>query len=185
MLFNNPVLNRQQTFLVPLFTILTVVGAKLNIAIFEVPFTLQTLAVYSAGLYLGAIGGILSQLLYLFLGFFLPVFAGEAYGMDALFGKASSGFLLAFPLVAGLIGRLKPKQGCNWRHYVALQAGSLLLFTIGATWLYFYLGKWTVLETIQNGWLKFTPVDQLKIALVFGLFWGIRKMQLPSLKDPS
>ena len=59
------------------FALLAVLGAQVRIYLWEVPITLQTLAVYGSGLFLGWRNGTLSMLLYLTLGLFFPVFAGE------------------------------------------------------------------------------------------------------------
>lgn len=73
-----------------------------------VPITLQTLGVALAGLVLGPVRGFLAVLLYLIVGLIgLPVFAGWTGGV-AVLGKASAGYLLAFPLAAlaaGLLSR--------------------------------------------------------------------------------
>jgi biotin transport system substrate-specific component len=79
-----------------------------------VPITLQTLAVVLAGLVLGPWRGMLATLLYLAVGLAgLPVFASGVAG-PAVFGKASVGYLLAFPLGALLAG-LIAKLVVNWR----------------------------------------------------------------------
>jgi biotin transport system substrate-specific component len=79
-----------------------------------VPITLQTLAVVLAGLVLGPWRGMLATLLYIAVGLAgLPVFASGVAG-PAVFGKASVGYLLAFPLgalLAGAVARLV----VNWR----------------------------------------------------------------------
>lgn len=71
-----------------------------------VPITLQTFAVMLAGLVLGARLGFLAVLLYLVVGLAgLPVFSGFNAGIGVLAGP-SAGYLLSFPLAAGLIGAL-------------------------------------------------------------------------------
>ena len=47
------------------FALLTALGSQVRLYIWEVPFTLQTLAVYGSGLYLGARNGLLAELMYL------------------------------------------------------------------------------------------------------------------------
>ena len=77
----------------------------MRIYLWEVPFTLQTLVVYGSGLYLGWRNGFLSMLLYLMLGFFFPVFAGDTFGPAYLFGAVTAGYLLAYPISAAVIHR--------------------------------------------------------------------------------
>lgn len=95
-----------------------------------VPITLQTLAVVLAGLVLGPWRGFLATLLYLVVGLAgLPVFAQGVAG-PAVLGKASVGYLLAFPigaLVAGLISRAVVK----WRG--ARQYVGLFIAGVGAS----------------------------------------------------
>jgi len=153
----------QQLALILLFTFLTIVGAKLKVAVYEIPFTLQTLAVYSSGLFLGWRGGILSQLLYLALGIFLPVFAGDGAGWEYISGRASSGYLLAFPLVAGVVGCLSQRWPTFLGKLLAVECGSLLLFACGVSWLHVAVGHESWGESRQKGWLNLLPVDLLKV----------------------
>jgi biotin transport system substrate-specific component len=69
-----------------------------------VPITLQTFAVLLSGAVLGARRGFLAALLYLVVGAAgLPVFSGGAGGLG-VFSGPSVGYLVAFPLAAGLCG---------------------------------------------------------------------------------
>ena len=71
-----------------------------------VPITLQTFGVLLAGAVLGARRGFLAVLLYLVVGAAgLPVFSGGAGGLAVLAGP-TAGYLLGFPLAAGLCGFL-------------------------------------------------------------------------------
>jgi len=90
------------------FAMLTVLGGQLEFRIYlwEVPITLQTAAVYASGLYLGARNGLLAQLLYLTLGLFLPVFAGDGHGVDYFLGAVTAGYLVSYPLAAAAVGVL-------------------------------------------------------------------------------
>ena len=84
------------------FALLTVLGAQVRIYFWEIPFTLQTLAVYGSGLFLGWRGELLAQLLYIALGMFFPVFAGEGFGWAYLITAASTGYLIGYPLVRSI-----------------------------------------------------------------------------------
>ena len=71
-----------------------------------VPITLQTFGVLLAGAVLGAKRGFLAVLLYVIVGAAgLPIFSGGAAGLGVLAGP-SAGYLLGFPLAAGLCGFL-------------------------------------------------------------------------------
>lgn len=69
-----------------------------------VPITLQTFAVLLSGAVLGARRGFLAVLLYVAAGAAgLPIFSGGASGLAVLSGP-TAGYLLGFPLAAGLCG---------------------------------------------------------------------------------
>ncbi len=69
-----------------------------------VPITLQTFGVLLSGAVLGMRRGFLAVLLYLVVGAAgLPIFSGGASGL-AVFSGPSVGYLVGFPLAAGLCG---------------------------------------------------------------------------------
>jgi biotin transport system substrate-specific component len=102
---------------IALFTLLTVVAARVSIPMQPVPFTLQPLAVLLAGLILGGRDGALSQLAYLALiGLNLPVDA-NMLGAAALVSP-TGGYLIGFvaaALAAGLLAeRSAGRLGQRW-----------------------------------------------------------------------
>ncbi|MEM6646610.1 MAG: biotin transporter BioY [Bacteroidota bacterium] len=157
------------------FAVLTALGAQVKIYLWEVPFTLQTVAVYGSGLFLGARNGMLAQLLYLTLGLFLPVFAGDTFGPAYLFGAVTAGYLLAYPLVAMLVGALSERWNSLAGSTLSMLGGSLLLFAFGVTWLHFVAGHATWMESLDKGWLRFIPADLAKILFVGLLYTGTRR----------
>lgn len=159
------------------FALLTVLGAQVRVLLpgWEVPFTLQTMAVYGSGLYLGARNGALAQLLYLSLGLFLPVFQGDGSGIAYFAGTVSAGYLLAWPLAAAVIGVLSKRWNALPGSLLAVMAGSVIVFTCGVTWLHFAAGHATWSESLTNGWLFFLPIDLAKIFLVGLLYTGTRR----------
>jgi biotin transport system substrate-specific component len=158
------------------FALLTVLGAHVRIYIWEVPITLQTLAVYGSGLFLGWRNGFLAQALYLSLGLFMPVFAGDGYGVAYLSGSVTAGYLLAYPLVALLIGSVSRRWNTLAGSTLCMIAGSILLFSVGVTWLHFAAGHETWMRSIQSGWLNFIPIDLAKIMLVGVVYAGSRTL---------
>ncbi|MGB0649700.1 MAG: biotin transporter BioY [Rhodothermales bacterium] len=158
------------------FALFTALGAQFRLYLWEVPFTLQTLAVYGSGLYLGWRNGLLAQGLYLMLGLFLPVYAGDGFGPAYLFGAVSAGYLLAYPLSAALVGFISKRYNGLTGSVVSMIAGSLVLFTLGVTWLHYAADHVTWFESIDKGWLRFAPVDLAKILAVALLYQGSRSL---------
>jgi biotin transport system substrate-specific component len=156
------------------FAMLTVLGAQVRIYLWEVPFTLQTLAVYGSGLFLGWRNGLLAQLLYLSLGLIFPVYAGDGFGPAYLFGAVTGGYLLAYPLSALVVGAMSKRWNGLTGSILSMIAGSLILFLLGVTWLHHAAGHATWLESIDRGWLRFIPVDLAKILLVGLAYTGVR-----------
>jgi biotin transport system substrate-specific component len=156
------------------FTLLTALGASVRLYLWEVPFTLQTAAIYGSGLFLGWRNGMLSQLLYLALGLVFPVFAGEGFGAAYLLGAASAGYLLAAPVAAAVVGLLSKRWNTLTGSTLASIAGALVLFAIGVVWLHFAAGHATWFESIDKGFIRFIPVDLAKLMFVGMLYAGTR-----------
>lgn len=137
--------------------LLTVLGAQIAIHVppSPVPITGQTLGVVIAGAALGWKRGAASQLLYVLLGLFLPVYADGASGPDVVWG-ATGGYLVGFVIAAGLIGRLA-ELGADRRPliaFLAFCAGQLAIFGIGVPWLQVSTGmSWG--DAIHNGFTLF------------------------------
>lgn len=153
------------------FALLTVLGAQIRIFFWEVPISLQTMAAYGSGLYLGWRNGLLSQLLYLSLGMFFPVFTGEGYGLAYMFMAVSAGYLVALPFAAAAVGALSKRWNTTLGSTLALLVGAAIVFTIGVTWLHYAAGHATWLESLDRGFLRFALIDAAKI-LVLGLIYS-------------
>ena len=157
------------------FALLTALGAQVRVYVWEVPFTLQTVAVYGSGLFLGWRGGLLAQILYLALGLVLPVYAGGEMGPAYLFGAVSAGYLLAFPFAAALVGALSKGWNTLTGSVLCLLAGSLVIFAGGVAWLHVAADHATWAESVTKGWLRFIPVDLAKVLLVAFAYGGARR----------
>jgi biotin transport system substrate-specific component len=160
------------------FALLTALGAKVQFRIYlwEVPITLQTAAVYASGLYLGWRNGLLAQALYLALGLFLPVYAGDGHGAGYLFGVASAGYLLSYPAAAALIGALSKRWNAFSGSTLASMIGAALIFACGVVWLHFAAGHATWMESIDKGFLRFALIDLVKVFGVGLLYSGTRSL---------
>lgn len=175
----------QKLLLAFMFAMLTALGAKLNLKIWLLPFSLQTLFVYTSGLFLGWRYGAISQFLYLTAGIFLPVFAGDGYGHSYLFNGATSGYLLAFPLASGLIGWLSEHWNSFTGGFFAIQLGSFLLFFCGVVQIHFALNHPTWEYSFVHGWFKYTPVDLLKIIAATSIYAAARYWARVPVKGDS
>jgi biotin transport system substrate-specific component len=138
-----------------------------------VPVTGQTFAVLLVGASLGAVRGGTSGLVYLFAGLAgAPVYADSGHGWDVVVG-ASGGYLVSFPLVAALTGRLAERRW-DRRFSSALGAmltGNVLVYLIGLPWLAVVLGT-DLEQTLELGLYPFIAGDTLKLYLAAALLPG-------------
>lgn len=146
---------------------LTTIGAQIAIHVppSPVPITGQTLAVVVAGAALGARRGMLSQLLYLCLGLFLPVYADGGSGTEVLFG-ATGGYIVGFVLAAGLMGWCA-ERGFDRNLFLAFAGfalAQLAIFGIGVPWLHAATDmSWG--DAIHNGFTIFIVGGLIKAAI--------------------
>lgn len=166
-----------QTLGIVSFALLTALGAQINFYIYlwEVPITLQTLMVYGSGLYLGWRNGLLAQALYLSIGLFAPVYAGDGYGTAYLFGAASAGYLLGYPLAAATIGYLSKRWNSLSGSMLSVLGGSAIVFAMGVVWLHYAAGHASWWISIDHGWLRFVLIDLAKILCVGLVYTGTRQ----------
>jgi biotin transport system substrate-specific component len=158
--------------MIALFTSLTAVGGMINIPFVPIPVTLQTFFVYLAGDLLGHRKAVYSQVLYIYIGLIgLPVFTrGGGLGYVA---QPTFGYLLGFPLAAGIIGFLleRSKRSNSLREYIfANTFGALIILTIGVIYLYMCTNfikdealSWN--SAIIIGALYFLPFDAVKVVI--------------------
>ncbi len=151
------------------FALLMTLGAQVRIPLWEVPFTLTTLAVYGAGLVLGARAGALSGVLYLAAGLFLPVFSGGEMGATYLAG-ATGGYLVALPLVAFAVGAATERRVGLVGSIVAGLVGMAVLFACGAMWLHAVAGHTSWSMTFARGVWPFLAADLIKVGAASALF---------------
>ncbi|MDX1419405.1 MAG: biotin transporter BioY [Rubricoccaceae bacterium] len=159
------------------FALLTGLLAQFEIRLYlwEVPISLQTVAVYGAGLALGSRNGFLALVLYLVLGLFLPFYAGGASGVAHLVG-ATGGYLVGMALAAAVIGAVSERFNTFAGSVLSVLAGSAVLFTCGVTWLHVAAGHATWWQSIDAGWLRFVVWDLTKVLFVSALYTGARRL---------
>ncbi len=170
--------------LAALFAALTAVGAQIRIPMAPVPITFQTFFVYLAGGLLGTRWGAVSQVFYVGLGLAgLPVLAGESG--PGLFLSPTIGYLLAFPLAAGLTGALagrKPDPSVGFLIFTYFSAALLILivgiiglFCIQNLYLHAGLNAGALL---LSGLVLFLPGEILKVVLAALLSRKLRPFRL-------
>lgn len=156
------------------FSLLTTVGAYIEIPHHPVPYTLQTFFVLLVGAMLGKRDAALSQLLYVSAGAVgLPVFSSGGFGLAKLLGP-TGGYLLSFPVAAFVVGYLLESNKKLLWVIISLFVGSLVIFSLGTLQLYFvYYRDWSLAFT--NGFLIFSWWDVVKIMAVAGIYTQLVK----------
>jgi biotin transport system substrate-specific component len=162
-----------------------VVGASLLVAICAhatvplpftpVPLTVQNLGVLLVGLTLGSRRGFAALVVYLLEGLSgLPVFSPTGPGgLAQLFGP-TGGFLMAYPLVAGLAGWIMERGRTSFaRAAVAGLAGEILLFTGGITWLAVLTHSFA--QAVRFGFYWFIFAEVIKVMSAAALANGWRR----------
>jgi biotin transport system substrate-specific component len=144
----------------------------------RVPLTLQPLAVLVVGGLLGATGGVAALVLYIAAGASgLPVFAGGAAGAAHLLGP-TGGYLLAYPVAAGLVGWLcqhAARQAGGRAVFMTLLAcalGMLVVHIGGVSQLAVITGN--ISAAYRLGFLPFFANDLVKVGLAALLILALR-----------
>jgi len=144
-----------------------------------IPITGQTLSVLVVGGALGLRRGALSVALYLMLGLFLPVYAGQQHGLGTIIGLNSAGvamgarggYLVSFLFAAALVGWLAEN---GWDRHIggavgAMILGEVVIYAIGVPWLAIALQK-SPADAIAIGFTPFVIGDAIKLAIAAGIF---------------
>ncbi len=156
------------------FTILTILSARVTINIGVVPFTLQPLAVLLAGMVLGARDGFFSQLAYvLLIAAGLP-FDSRGLGAAALVGP-TAGYIFGFVAAAGLAGWLVERGAARvWQRWLAGIAGIVVIYLFGIIVLKFNVDiDWSA--AWSTGVAPFIVPDLAKALIAAGLTEGGRR----------
>ena len=130
-----------------------------------VPITGQTFSVLLVGAALGTVRGGVSALLYVLAGLMLPVYASGGEGWDVI-TSASGGYLVSYPFVSALTGRLAEQQ---WdRRFSsavgAMLTGNVVIYLFGLPWLAVVLNT-NLEKTLELGLYPFVPGDTFKLYL--------------------
>ena len=162
-----------------------VVGASLLVAICAhvtlplpftpVPLTMQNLGVLLVGLTLGSRRGFAALVVYLLEGLSgLPVFSPTGPGGLAQLLGPTGGFLMAYPLVAGLAGWIMERGRTSFaRAAIAGLAGEVLLFAGGITWLAVLTHSFA--QAVRFGFYWFIFAEVIKVMSAAALANGWRR----------
>ncbi|MPZ52050.1 MAG: biotin transporter BioY [Acidimicrobiia bacterium] len=157
--------------------LLTSVFAQFEIPMWPVPITGQTLAVLVAGAALGMRIGVASQILYLIMGLVnAPVFSGGGFGVEHFVGP-TVGYLIGFPIAAGLVGWLAEKRldRTVMTAIVTFVLGTILIYATGMAGLMVVL-DYGVAEAFAVGVVPFLIGGVIKAAIaatVLPLAWRL------------
>lgn len=129
-----------------------------------VPFTLQTFAVYLAGIILGSKRGVVSILVYVLIGTIgLPVFSGFSGGIGTIVGP-TGGFILSFPIMSFIIGLVCKKTDNKILIFLGIMLASIPNYLMGMLQFSLVTGS-TFYNSFLVSVLPFILVDIIKIVL--------------------
>ncbi len=145
-----------------------------------VPMTLQPLAVLVVGGLLGAGAGVSALILYIALGALgFPVFAAGGSGVLHLIGP-TGGYLLAFPVAAGVAGALvRPAPSSVLRVLVACAIGMVIIHVGGVAQLALLGGDPGT--AFRIGFVPFLTGDLLKVGLAAAITLAVGPRLRPLL----
>jgi biotin transport system substrate-specific component len=142
----------------------------------SVPVTLQVLAVFLAGIFLGPVWGAASMATYLLAGAAgAPVFASGQAGLGVLLGP-TGGYLWSYPVAAAVVG-VVVHGGTAVRDPHQVSVARVVAGTVAATTVIYALGiaqLWAVTPydlpaAVVAGAAAFVPFEAFKIAAAVGV----------------
>jgi len=148
--------------------LLTALFAQIQIPMYPVPMTLQTLAVLLIAAAMGPIRAMSSMGLYIAMGAAgLPVFAG-AKALGAVMPTA--GYLVGFVVAGAVVGFLATRGFAKTPLSVGMvfALGSLVIYIFGAGWLMVGLGL-SLPQALAGGVIPFLVGDAVKAAAAAAL----------------
>ena len=120
---------------IALFAVLMAVCSWISIPILQVPYTLQTFAVFLAVGVLGGKRGTLAVLVYILLGAVgVPVFSGFTGGLGILLGT-TGGYIIGFLFTALVMWLMEALLGKKiWVLAVSMVLGLIVCYAFGTAW---------------------------------------------------
>jgi biotin transport system substrate-specific component len=181
---HNPTLHKHDRVIDGARQVALVVGASLFVALCArvtlplpftpVPLTLQNFGVLLVGLTLGSRRGVAALALYLAEGMAgMPVFSPTGPGGVAQLVGPTGGFLLAYPIVAGIAGWiLENGRRTMARALTASVLAEIALFASGLSWL--AILTHSVSQAVRWGlyWFIFAEVIKIMMASALAGAWN-------------
>ena len=166
---NKKILSTQNMALIAIFTALIAICSWISIP-GQVPFTLQTFAIFVTAGLLGYKRGLISIITYIILGMIgIPVFSGVKGGAAIIVGP-TGGFIVGFILTIQIIG-LGMELAENKSKYVkilisivSMVIGDAACFLIGTLW-FMYITKNGLAVSLLNCVVPFIIPDIIKMIL--------------------
>lgn len=168
----NSKLSIQDMCMIGMFTAIIVIMAQISIPMpMGVPMTMQTFAITLAAIVMGAKNGTIASLIYVLLGAIgVPVFANFSGGVGIVVG-ATGGFIMAFPIMALIIGLGADfyKKNRAWL-IVGILVGTVVNYIGGTLWYCFVTGN-GFMAGLAGCVLPFIPTAIIKavLAVIVGM----------------
>jgi biotin transport system substrate-specific component len=139
-----------------------------------VPVTLQDLAVMVIGIVLGPVQGAVAVASYVLIGALgAPVFANGGGGLAVLMGP-TGGYLIAFPIVAFILGHATRRGRPVWLLLLGLVAAQVVMFTGGVLQLALVTGQ-GLSTAVGLGVIPFLPGVAFKSAVLVVFALALRR----------
>lgn len=161
------------------FTVLIAICSWISIPI-EIPFTLQTFAVFLSVAILGGKRGTLSVIVYVLLGAIgVPVFAGFTGGFGIIL-RNTGGYIVGFIFMALTMWLMESMFGRKlWVQTISMVIGLIVLYAFGTAWFMLVYMRSTGAVGLMTvlGWcvIPYIIPDAVKIALALILSNMLRK----------
>ncbi|MFE6166768.1 biotin transporter BioY [Viridibacillus arvi] len=162
-----------------LFATLMMIGANITsfapfMVVGGVPITLQAFFAILAGLVLGSRLGALSITVYMLIGLAgAPVFARFGGGFSQILSP-TFGFVVAFILVAFIVGKIVGNYRSKRMYIIAAITGVIVSYLIGTNWMYAAYMLWFSAPegfTYKMAWLWMMP--PLPKDIILAVFAGV------------
>jgi len=166
----------REMILCAMMTALMVVCAWISIPT-QVPFTLQTFAVFCTVFLLGGRSSFFSILTYIMLGAVgIPVFSGMKGGIGVLFG-VTGGYILGFLFIALIYWGVQKVFGDHMvTNIAAALIGLLVCYAFGTAWfIHVYTDAISIHKVLKICVIPFIVPDLAKLAFAYVLTSKVKK----------